>query len=167
VDSLTNTSESPGQPSGPGGVPADAASGGVLLAVAVGYGVAAMRIPAQEGEPGPGFLPLGLAVLLGALSVWIVWSGFRGASPPGAAVSDGGARWTSGPWLASLATVLYVLLFQPLGFVLSTLAYSGAVTGLFTSDRKLRALVPVFVTLALYLFFRVALGVRLPVGMLG
>jgi putative tricarboxylic transport membrane protein len=139
----------------------------VLLAIAFGYGAAALRIPGQDGEPGPGFLPLGLAVLLAGLSVWIIWSGLRSAEPAGVETPDGGPRSTSGPCLAGLATVLYVALFQPLGFVLSTLAYSGAVTSLFTRDGKLRFIVPALVTLALYLFFRVALGVRLPVGMLG
>ena len=71
------------------------------------------------------------------------------------------------PSLAALATIAYAALFQPLGFVLSTLAYSGYLTSLFTEDRKLRAAVPVLVTLALFIFFRLALGVRLPTGLLG
>lgn len=167
MDRLTDTPEASSLPSGLGGIPGDVVSGGVLLAVALGYGAAALRIPGQDGEPGPGFLPLVLAVLLAALSVWIISSGLRSAEPAEVETPDRGPRWTSGPWLAGLATVLYVALFQPLGFVLSTLAYSGAVTSLFTGDRKLRFMVPALVTLALYLFFRVALGVRLPLGMLG
>jgi hypothetical protein len=64
-------------------------------------------------------------------------------------------------------TILYAALFQPLGFTVSTLAYSAVLTGLFTDERKLLLSMPVLVTAALYLFFSMALGVRLPPGILG
>jgi putative tricarboxylic transport membrane protein len=132
-------------------------SGTVLIVVAVAYGAIALRIPGGEGEPGPGFLPLVLAALLGAVSLGIVLSGLKKESrePVKSAL---GAR----PWLAALATVAYAALFQPVGFTLSTLAYVAAVTRLFTHDRRVLVAVPIVVTLALFSFFRLALGVRLP-----
>lgn len=179
----------------------DVVSGGVLLLVAAAYGAGAMRIPSQAGEPGPGFIPLALSVMLAALSVAIVVGGLQRSADTGGAhgadradgadgaegadraegaedepadaarrvpQSGGGrSRGVAMPSLAALATIAYAALFQPLGFVLSTLAYSGYLTSLFTEDRKLRAAVPVFVTLALFIFFRLALGVRLPTGLLG
>ena len=128
-----------------------------------------MRIPSQAGEPGPGFIPLALAVLLAALSVAIVVGGLlRSADAAETPQSGAGPSLrVAKPWLAALATFAYAAVFQPLGFVLSTLAYSGYLASLFTRDRKRRAAVPVFVTLALFVFFRLALGVRLPMGLLG
>lgn len=166
------------KPSG-GGSPLlrdDVVSGGVLLLVAVAYGVGATRIPSQAGEPGPGFMPMALAALLAALSVAIVVGGLRrrgdtdvdGGEPTEDEPGSAGSRSREAkPWLASIATIAYAALFQPLGFVLSTLAYSGYLTSLFTEDRKLRVSVPICVALALFVFFRVALGVRLPAGLLG
>ena len=56
------------------------------------------------------------------------------------------------------------VLVKMLGFALATLAYAAAVTRVFTTDRRLLVGVPLVVTLALFVFFRVALGVRLPGG---
>lgn len=158
----------------------DVVSGGVLLLVAVAYGAGATRIPSQVGEPGPGFMPLALAVLLLVLSVAIILGGIRRSADADVAGGEpidparrlppsSGAhrRDVAKPWFAAIATIAYAALFQPLGFALSTLAYSGYLTSLFTEDRKLRVAVPVFVALALFVFFRVALGVRLPTGLLG
>ncbi len=146
----------------------DVVSGGVLLLVAVAYGAGATRIPSQAGEPGPGFIPLALAILLAALSVAIVVGGLRRSAHSEEVDGTAGAEGEPAkPWLAAIATLAYAALFQPLGFALSTLAYSGYLTSLFTEDRKVRAAVPVFVALALFVFFRVALGVRLPMGLLG
>lgn len=140
----------------------DVVSGTALMVVAVAYGAIALRIPSGQGEPGPGFLPLTLAVLLGAVSLVILLGGMKktASEPTETAL---GAR----PWLAVLATVAYVALFQPVGFTLSTLAYSAAVTRLFTHDRRMLVVVPIGVTLALFAFFRLALGVRLPPWPLG
>ena len=138
----------------------DVLSGGLLLLVALGYGTFALGIPAGDGEPGPGFLPLVLAVLLAALSVAIIVGGLKTRAE---AAPDLRTR----PLLAALATVAYVALFQPVGFLVSTAAYSAAVTRLFTQDRRMLVAVPVGVTVALFAFFRLALGVRLPPGLLG
>lgn len=71
------------------------------------------------------------------------------------------------PWIAFLATVVYALLFEPLGFVLSTAVFSAVVTALFTRERQWLLAVPTLVTIALFVFFRVALQVRLPAGPFG
>ncbi|MEJ2205294.1 MAG: tripartite tricarboxylate transporter TctB family protein [Gemmatimonadota bacterium] len=170
MDRLRNSSEPSSATSPRAGIPQDIVSGGVLLAAAVAYGVGGLEIPAQPAEPGPGFLPVILAVLLGALALAVLVGGLRSsgrAEPPAAGKSSTTSPAEArGPWLAGLATILYAALFQPLGFALSTLVYSAVLTGLFTDEWKHRLGVPVLVTAALYLFFSVALGVRLPPGLL-
>ena len=153
----------------------DVVSGSVLLFVAIGYGVIALGIPRGGGEPGPGALPLALAVLLAALSGWILVRGLR--APPSPAVSGGQERprpsasvergQSTRPWLAALATLGYVALFQVLGFVLGTLAYTYVLAWLFGRDPRFIVAVPVGVTTVLFVFFRLALGVRLPAGPFG
>lgn len=71
------------------------------------------------------------------------------------------------PWIAAALTLFYALLLEPVGFAPSTLAYSAAMTFLFGRRGWALALAPVLLTLALYLFFRAGLGVRLPAGPLG
>jgi len=74
----------------------DVLSGGVLLLVAVGYGIVALGIPAGDGEPGPSFMPLLLSVALAGLSAVIVVAGLRRsaaapvAAPAAAAVAETG-----------------------------------------------------------------------------
>lgn len=145
----------------------DVFSGGALFVVAVAYGAGALRLPEQAGEPGPGFVPLVLAVLLGLLALGIALGGLRrtAVAPPPAEVRRGAGA--AGPAKAATATVALAALLQPAGFVLATLAYTAYVTALFTTDRRTRWVVPVGVVAVLFLFFRVALGVRLPPGPFG
>ena len=128
-----------------------------MFVVAVVYGSLALGIPRGDGEPGPGIVPLALAVLLAAVSVVVAWNGMKKVSGR-ALTSTLGTR----PLLAALATAGYAILFQPLGFVVSTLAFSAAITRLFTRDRGMLVAVPIAVTAVLFSFFRLALGVRLP-----
>ncbi len=69
--------------------------------------------------------------------------------------------------LAVLSTVAYAALFQPLGFLLATPLYAGTLASLFSRDRRGIAAAALTTTAALYLFFGVVLGVRLPPGPLG
>ncbi len=170
----------------------DVASGVVLLILALGYGVAALGIPSRAGEPGPGLVPIALAACLVALSAWVLVQGLRGARrrPTHPAPTDGGAAAAPGPATAGDAsrerapepvreemgphglrsgiaialTLGYAAAFEPLGFLVSTLLYTGLLAALFTRRRHPMWIVPLATTLALYLFFRVALGVRLPPG---
>ena len=145
-----------------------------MLVVAVAYGVVALGIPGGDGEPGPGALPIALAILLAGLSVWILARGFCAASGRGSGeetetVAGEAAEKThrGRAWLAALATLAYVAFFQPLGFMVSTLAYTTVLAWLFGPDQRVFVAVPVGVTVALFVFFRLALGVRLPLGPFG
>ena len=107
----------------------DVVSGGFLLVVAVAYGVFALEIPRGDGEPGPGAMPIALAVLLAGLSAWILAQGLRAASDLGSeSEEDRGAVEGQGAeeettaiagqgaesvhrgraWLAASATLAYV-----------------------------------------------------------
>lgn len=152
----------------------DVLSGAFLLVVAIVYGAIALRIPSGDGEPGPGALPIALAVVLGGLSVWTLAQGLRSVSAsatadrangaaPGPAVRTSGVR----PWLAVLATLVYVMLFQSLGFIVTTPAYAAALAWLFGRDRRILVAVSMGVTVGLFVFFRLILGVRLPMGPFG
>ena len=155
--------------------PPDVVSGGFLLVVAVAYGFVALRIPRGDGEPGPGAMPLALALLLAGLSIWILAHGLRTASDPGSdeeetelVAGPGAERMHGGrAWLAASATVAYVALFQPLGFMVSTLAYTAALAWLFGRSRHTLVAVSVGVTDALFVFYRLAHRVRLPHGPFG
>jgi hypothetical protein len=147
----------------------DVLSGGVLFALAAGYGSFALRIPAAAREPGPRFVPIGLAIVLAVMALRILVSGLRASratGDPSAESATASDRVTAASWrrpgLAAAMTVLYAAALQPLGFAPSTLAYVAGVTALFSAERWLLIVVPLLVTSALYLFFDVALGVRLP-----
>jgi hypothetical protein len=148
----------------------DVLSGAALLFVAAGYGYIALGIPSGEHDPGPRFLPIVLAAALGGIAVFIIVSSLRavgaGATPPTPAGPTEVHRrefaaWTR-PLLAAVMTAAYAWSLQPLGFAVSTVAYVAAITAMLSTARTQLLIVPPLVTLALYVFFDVALGVRLP-----
>jgi len=65
------------QPAGQGGVRRDHISGALLLLIALYVGIANREYPIGTlQEPGPGFMPLLLAIFLGAMGLLIVlWAG--------------------------------------------------------------------------------------------
>lgn len=146
---------------------ADTRSGAVLAAVAIAYLVGTIGLVSDPVDAGPGLLPVVLGVLLFIFAVIILARGRRSAAtaPPAPVGAHERPRKS---WLAAVLTLLYVLAFHPLGFAASTLAYTFSMTFLFKGDRpKYLLLVPPLSTVAIYLFFRVALGARLPGGLLG
>ncbi len=151
----------------------DVFSGAVLLGVAVAYGWGALGIPHVDGEPGPRFLPFMLALTLGVLSIWIMAGGLRAArvEPTQPEPEPGAGRSAASIWgrpaVAASITAVYAVALTPIGFALSTLIYAAGVTSLFTGDRRYLLTVPPLVTLVLYVFFGVALGVSLPAGIMG
>jgi putative tricarboxylic transport membrane protein len=152
----------------------DAASGAFLLVVAVAYGAIGLRIPPGAGEPGPRALPIVLAAALAVLSTWVLVRGLRsGAGTSSIDVpdptDDANARrpFPREASLAVIATLLCVAFFQPLGFVVTSLAYAGALVWLFGGNRRMIVGVSVATTAGLFVFFRLILGVRLPPGLLG
>jgi len=146
----------------------DVASGGTLVAVAVAYFLGTRGMPVGQGEPGPAFLPVVLAVALFVLGFATLVGGMRAAQTETEGTEEGPRPEARKAWLTIGLTIGYVWLFDPLGFMLSTLAYTFGVTALFQRERsRLLYVVPPLCTLAIYLFFRVGLGARLPGGPFG
>jgi putative tricarboxylic transport membrane protein len=140
----------------------------VLLVVAGAYAAGTVGLPSGQGEPGPAFFPRLVAAMLALIGLVIGGHGLTGKM-----VADGGLEepTPSSGWKAAAATVLmvlYVLVFEPLGFVVSTWLFTLAVMVVFRRRRLVPLVIlPVLSTLALYLLFGVVLDVRLPPGPLG
>ena len=70
-------------------------------------------------SPGPGFVPLCLAVALALVGMILLWHALREPESP-ALPAEPGARWKSVVSLAAL--VAYTFALEPVGFVLATAA---------------------------------------------
>jgi putative tricarboxylic transport membrane protein len=141
----------------------------VLALLSLGYliGSLAMGPPLEGGKLTPSFFPLLtglLATLLCGLQWWsAVRAAAASASDDASEGSSDGRRW-SPELVLMLATLVYVLAFQPLGYALSTLLYVLAVMLLFSGlDRWWsKAAIALAITALGYLLFNQVFNVRLP-----
>ena len=145
---------------------ADLWSGLALAALGIYIVAQASRWEYMGPEgPGPGFFPLWYGIAIVLLSAVLVLSSLRRKAV-------GGERL---PWrrigralLAWLAFALSVALFKPLGFALSfALLCFFIVAVMYRRPLKVAALVAVASAAGFYAVFPLALGVSLPVGVLG
>ena len=147
----------------------EAWSAGALALLALWALVEAARLDVgSPTRPGPGFFPLVLAAALLVVALVLVVNAFRvspGAPPPSSA-REGTDRWKL---LATLgAFALYVVAFEPLGFLLATVAWLAFLLGALARYRWPVAVgAAVVITAVAYLVFDTWLGVRLPPGLLG
>ena len=112
--------------------------------------------------PGPGFVPLCLAVALALVGLLLLWRALREPASP-APPAEPGARWKSVVSLAAL--VAYTFALEPLGFVLATAALLFFFFRVLDGQRWWVALAgSVAVSLLSYLVFARVLHVRLPEG---
>ena len=115
--------------------------------------------------PGAGFFPLWYGVVILGLSALLIVSHLRRGSARGNAVDWTRLGRALSTWL-SLAVA--VALFKPLGFVISfALLTYFIVAVMYRRPLATAALVAVATAAGFYLVFDLALGVPLPVGMLG
>lgn len=142
---------------------------GVLGLLSLGYliGALAMGPPLEGGKLTPSFFPLLIGLLATLLCGLQWWSAVRAGASGAAeeAPSGSASRRRFPPELAlMLATLAYVLLFQPLGYALSTLAYVLTVMLLFSGREKWpsKAAIALAITGAGYLLFHQVFNVRLP-----
>lgn len=146
----------------------DVVIGAILLAVAVWYGLEAQGFrPGRAGDPGAGMFPTILSGLLGLLAVWMMASVLlTGAGAPrgDAAARAGVLRAVA----AAALTVVFVFVFESLGYIIATALYAGAIALLFRPRAPLVALVAALAAVGfLHLLFAVLLNARLPMGLLG
>jgi putative tricarboxylic transport membrane protein len=117
-------------------------------------------------QPGPGFLPFWVGVILALLSV-ILWfqAGYRKPAAEPVRFLSGEGKW---PYVAAagIALLIYTFLLEPLGFIISTFLL---LIFLFRVIGKQKWWVGVtgsiLVTFFTHLIFKVALKVQLPRGL--
>jgi putative tricarboxylic transport membrane protein len=145
----------------------DVVSGGLLAALGL-YIVLEARTWTYSGPegPGPGFFPVWYGVLMMALSLFMIGGRLAKARAEDSRRADwGGMGRALGTWLAFVAAIA---LLKPLGFVLSlALLTFFIVTFIFRRSPITAAITAGAIALGFHLTFPVALGVQLPVGLLG
>ncbi|WP_299449596.1 tripartite tricarboxylate transporter TctB family protein [uncultured Serinicoccus sp.] len=145
-------------PAGPdvGAQVSDRIIGILLMAIAVAAVVEALRLGLGTVErPGPGGWIMNGGLLLMVLSILIIWRPRR--SEP---FAEGGVKRVV---MLIVWICLYIIALRPLGFILaSSLFGMGAVW--ISQERRVipLVLVPVGVTVFIYLLFTQVLSVRLP-----
>lgn len=144
----------------------------LLLALTLIYvsEISSIKSQFDEGFVSTRFLPRLLAgVALGAIAV-IAWREERASRPDGDDTADGFSLHAK-PLGLFLGVLGYIALFQPLGFVLSTIALSLSTLWLFDFAAERSSLLvrilhnllwAAVLTGLAYLLFSVAFGARLP-----
>ena len=113
-------------------------------------------------NPGPGFVPLCLAVALALVAAILLWRALREPAAP-APPAEPGERWK--PVASLIALAAYAFALEPLGFVLATAVLLFFFFRVLDGQRWWIALASAVVVSALsYLIFARALHVRLPEG---
>ena len=154
----------------------DVVAGGVLFVFAVAYLAAAFAIPESsfENTPvGPRAVPIAIGIALGAASLALAVRGFlKGRSvrdtAPGAPGEDAPPQDPRKLGVVALLLLAYILIFEPLGYALSTILFMLAATMYLDRDRWVRNLVyAVVFSVVVYSIFVYVFGVKLPAGVLG
>jgi len=142
---------------------ADRVSSLVLVVFALGAVNEARKLRfGSLSSPGPGFVPLCLAVALALVGFLLLWRALREPESAAPAASLG-ARWKS--VVSLIALVAYTFALEPLGFVLATAALLFFFFRVLDGQRWWVALAgSVAVSLLSYLVFARLLHVRLPEG---
>ncbi|KAA0013077.1 tripartite tricarboxylate transporter TctB family protein [Billgrantia pellis] len=150
---------------------------GVLALLALGYliGGLAMGPPHEAGKLTPSFFPLLIGVLATVLCGLQWWSAVRDTTADAQAQADASSkavtkegfvpdRRISPELTLMLATLVYVLVFQWLGYVLSTLVYVLGVMLLFSGlDKWLsKGAIALAITAVGFVLFNQIFNVRLP-----
>ena len=141
----------------------------ILIGVFFCIGGLHYGIRSRSGIPGPGFLPFVTGLILVALSVTLLVARLlkrrEGAGSIGELMPSGEALRRILIVLGALC--LYVVLLDPLGFLLTTFLFMIVILRL--EPRRWTFLLPVAVgaTLFFFVLFKVLLRVPLPSGLLG
>jgi len=146
----------------------ETAAGAVVLAVGISLLAGALRFPfLLEGVPGPGFLPLLIALGLVTAGVILLVSAVRGRRAPVAGVSwPPVSGWVRVGLMLGTMAVSFLLL-DLLGFLIVTTFFMGVmVFCLGERSWRMLATVPVLSAIGLYAVFAVWLRVPLPKGIL-
>lgn len=147
---------------------------GGFIWLILGMGVCLGSIKLKIGtlhSPGPGFISFLSGILLGLLGLGLMYSSFlkglkKGENGKAIEISTE-VNWRKLSW-TFLALGGYILLFQPIGFVLSTFLFFFSVLYSFAKPQKW--LMPLVISgcaaILGYFVFYICLGVELPRGIL-
>lgn len=153
---------------------ANSVAGGVGLVVSLAYLAVALRIPSLPSSVetvGPRVFPMAIGIALALASLALLVQGIREASSDegGKAVEhdeDESDTLAQSPIRLSVIIALlfsYILLFIPLGYIISTLLFILTITVYLDSRRWIRNLVYAIVfALVVYFVFTQLLRVPLP-----
>jgi hypothetical protein len=154
----------------------------ILMLAVGGYGVIEMSQlpPMRGGGVGPAFYPLGLSLILIVLSVILIARtliAFRinkatNISPNTTMISVQDKHITDTEMIRPIvllgSTVVYVFLFETIGFFILTVAIVTLLTYVLSPERLMRKLgFSVAFTVLAWLVFRTFLRLPLPAGILG
>lgn len=156
-------------------LPADVVAGVVTFVVAAVVFVASLQIakPAAAEVVGPKVLPVTFSVALAAAAVALVVRGFRARALPAPATDDDTEQapkpgQTRRLLVLAAMLLVYVLVFIPVGYMLSTFAFLAAVSTYIDRKKWIRNLVFAAVfSVVVYFAFTRGLQVELPPGILG
>jgi putative tricarboxylic transport membrane protein len=160
-------------------VKADSVAGGVGFVFSLAYLAIALQItpsPSSAVLIGPRVFPIAIGVAFALASLALLAKGLREApsdagGEPAEPVEEEDDTLTQSPTLLGVIVALlfgYILLFIPLGYLISTALFILAVTMYLDSRHWIRNLVyAVLFPLVVYFVFTELLRVTLPGGLLG
>lgn len=157
-----------------------------ILAVFTGYiayGVLTMDVPESAQSPGPKFYPALLVVATSAIIVGLVISAIRnpdieegdtryvppvGENRAESMIQSTGRPDTRNLLIAIASFLVFALILEPVGWVISAALLFWALTLTFNSKKPLTKLaVGLVVSCAIQVAFSMGLGLSLPAGILG
>jgi putative tricarboxylic transport membrane protein len=144
-------------------------TGLIATLIGIAYGWNAWTLPrATFGDPtGHLVYPVILGILMTLLGFALVIKELLAKGPKDAKDSPKFGKMTRHGkeiGLAIGASIIYALLFEPLGYVISTIIYLGAVLFLVNGRVKVvrTVLVAVLFSIGVYILFSILLGIQLP-----
>jgi putative tricarboxylic transport membrane protein len=134
-----------------------------LVVFSAGYLIAAFQISEPAGQYatiGPRAFPIAIGIGLLACAVWV------------GLTSSARRDLSSIDWrvvaMSALAFLVYLVLLEPVGYLLTTVVFIATESRLLGSRAWVRDLiVSVIMTASVYTVFTLLLGIRLPVGLIG
>ena len=117
-------------------------------------------------RPGPGYFPLGAALLFGLISILLLSKSLRKASVEKVPTAPSEGRWRD-VVLNLMAMVVYVFLLDKIGFILCTFLLATFFLRVIAQQRWFAILISALsITIGAHLLFNVLLNAKLPSGIL-